>query len=98
MTTITLDLPDDLAAALQAMPEGERNHFAVALMRDGLAYREEDERPETQEELAALVGPLTPEDIASLGRGFADADAGRWQSGPEALDDLRRKLGFLTRD
>jgi predicted transcriptional regulator len=97
MMTITLTIPDDLAATLEVIPEHERNHFAVALMRDGLAYREEEQYEETQEELAALAGPLTPEDLASLGRGFADADAGRWQSGPEALDELRCRLGLRAR-
>lgn len=95
MTTITLDLPDDLAATLQAMPEGERNHFAVALMRDGLAYREE-EMPETQEELAALAGPLTPEDLEAIGQGFAEADAGLGRPADEFFDELNAELAALT--
>jgi hypothetical protein len=97
MAKITLKLPDDLAATLLALPEEERSQFAVALMRDGLAYREEDERPETQEELAVLAGPPTPEDIVSLGRGLADADAGRLVNAETVFANLRAKAGLRVR-
>jgi predicted transcriptional regulator len=92
MTTITLTIPDDLAVTLAAMPEHERNHFAVAALQTAI-----EEMPETQEELAALVGPLTPEDIASLGRGFADADAGRYVDPETVFANLRKRVGLPAR-
>jgi hypothetical protein len=72
--------------------------LAVAVIRAGIEALADDMEPETQEELAQLAGPLTPEDIASIGRGLADADAGRGQSGTEALNDLRRRLGLPVRE
>jgi hypothetical protein len=96
MTTITLTIPDDLAATLEAVPENERNHFAVALMRDGLTYREEEQYEETQEELAALAGPLTPEDLEAIGQGFAEADAGLGRPGDEFFDELDAELTALA--
>jgi hypothetical protein len=63
MRTVTLELPDDLAATLEAMPEDERNHYATALMRDGLAYREEDEEAD-------------PEVIVALQASIAEVEAG----------------------
>jgi predicted transcriptional regulator len=89
MTTITLNVPDDLAATLEAMPEDERNHFAVAALKYAI-----EEMPETQDELTALAGPLTPEDIEAIGRGLAAADAGQLRPADEFLDELRQKMGL----
>jgi metal-responsive CopG/Arc/MetJ family transcriptional regulator len=57
MRTIIVELPDDLATALEAMPEGERNHFAVSALRDRLAYQE-DAYEETEEEKAEILAAL----------------------------------------
>jgi predicted transcriptional regulator len=64
MRTVTLELPEDLADRLEAMPADERNHFAVAVLRDGLAEREESDT----------------EVIAALQESIADLDAGKGQS------------------
>jgi hypothetical protein len=56
---------------------------------DAFALADEEEEPTSY--------PLTPEDIASLGRGFADADAGRGRDGHEFLAELRQKWGRLPR-
>ena len=97
MTTITLTLPDDLAATLSALPEDERDNYAVAALRAGIEALAEDTEPETQEELAALAGPLTPEDIAALGRSFADADAGRMVDAETVFANLRKQVGLPIR-
>jgi hypothetical protein len=68
ITTITLTLPSDLAEILLALPEGvERNNYAVALMRDGLAVREEDER----------TGEADPAVIEALQESVAQMKAGQ---------------------
>jgi predicted transcriptional regulator len=64
MRTITLKLPDDLATALEAMPEDERNHFATAALTAAI---EDDEEAD-------------PEVIAALQESIADLDAGKGQS------------------
>jgi predicted transcriptional regulator len=90
MTTITLNLPDDLAATLAAMPDDERNHFAIAALSAAIEQNEEAEW--TLEELAALAGPLTPEDLASIARGLAEADAGMGRPADEFFAELRQEL------
>jgi predicted transcriptional regulator len=46
-TMITLEISEDLALRLSeildTLPEQERNNYAVALMREGLAAREEEQ-------------------------------------------------------
>jgi hypothetical protein len=94
MTTITLrvQLPDELAARWEALPEDEREQFALDALSD--AFTAIDEEAEDEEQTSY---PLTPEDIASLGRGFADADAGRVRDGREFLAELRQQLGLPPR-
>jgi predicted transcriptional regulator len=59
MTTITLTLPDDLAATLSALPEDQRNNYAVALMRQGLAVEAMEQEYEPDEaEKAEIVSAL----------------------------------------
>jgi hypothetical protein len=88
MTTITLDLPEDLAATLNAVPESERNHFAVALMREGLVAWDESVRDPSH------VPELTPEEIrrrdeiltalSALGSNVPDT------AGSVSLESMRR--------
>lgn len=92
--TITLDLPEDLAAALADVPEADRSHYAVGLMRAALHnYPEgEDEalplRPRsaypsdaayiTEAVRLAPSFGVDPEVAAALAEGIADAEAGRF--------------------
>lgn len=77
---LTLDLPDDLAVLLSDVPEGEaRNRYAVALLRAGAASGEDD---------AVALLPPSPEDLAAIGRGLADADVGRMIAGPDFFAHL----------
>jgi predicted transcriptional regulator len=85
MITITLDLPDDLAATLQAMPADERNHFATAAL--SAAINDEDD-----EENKPPV--WTQEDLDSIGRGLADADAGRFVDAETVFANLRKRVGL----
>jgi len=75
MTTITLELPDDLAARLAALlPEGERDRFAVAAIADAL---------ETCECVAAVEEALADRDA---GRTISfEEEIARWQRQKAAL-------------
>jgi hypothetical protein len=64
MTTITLTLPDNLAATLSALPEDERNDFAVAALEDRLA-------------LLLEMGTVDDELRAVVNESLADLDAGK---------------------
>jgi plasmid stabilization system protein ParE len=56
MRTVTLELPEDLAERLESMPEGERNHFAVAAFRDKLGDWEENGYEPDEAEKAEIIG------------------------------------------
>lgn len=84
MRTVMLELPEDLADWLEAMPAAERNHFATAAL--SAAIEEEDEE----------LPPLTPEDMEAIGRGLADAEAGRFVDTEAFLAKLRQRAGLST--
>lgn len=105
MPRMTITLPDDLAARLSVLPEGERAAFAVAAVAraaaslaarsDGAALLNgHDDYEAEQAELAALVGPLTQDDLDAIGRGLADSDAGRVSDGDAVLAELFGSLGL----
>jgi hypothetical protein len=78
------------------MPEDERDRFAVAAFQTAI----EDEYisdEETQKELAALAGPLTPEELEDIGRALAEADAGLTRPADEFFAELRKKMGLRLR-
>lgn len=64
MRTITLEVPEDLADRLEAMPPDERNHFATAAITDRLAQVEDD----------------AADTVAALQESIADLGAGKGQS------------------
>lgn len=66
--TLTLEIPEDLAPRLEAMPESQRHNFALAAMRNELQHHGEDEsEPAEGEELEELIAAIkeSQEDIAS---------------------------------
>jgi predicted transcriptional regulator len=83
--TLTIELPEDLAAQLASLPEEERNRYAVAALREKLAEDAADE---------ADLPPLTAEDLSAIGRGIADSDAGRVKEGAAVFAKLRQRLGL----
>jgi hypothetical protein len=93
MTTITLkvQVPDELAARWEALPEAEREQLAAEALLDAFALADE----EGEEGDGPASYPLTPEDIASLGRGFADADAGRGVDGATFFKNLDAHIARL---
>lgn len=85
--TITIELPEDVAARLSGLPEAERQAFAVA------ALRQATERPGGVETF-----PLTEEDHRAIAEALSDLDAGRARIRPasEFFDELARKHGFAA--
>lgn len=81
--TLTLEIPEDLAPSLEAMPESQRHNFALAAMRNELLDRAEEEAEDYQ---------LTPDDIEALKQGAADIDAGRVSDGPTNMARRFEKL------
>jgi hypothetical protein len=94
MTTITLkiQIPDALAARWEALSEEEQEQFAAEALVDAFALADEEGE---EEEAEPASYPLTPEDIASLGRGFADADAGRVVDGATFFKNLDAHIARL---
>jgi predicted transcriptional regulator len=82
--TLTIKLPDEIAARLAALPEDERERYALEALRDRL-----------DEDAAAGEYGLTPDDLADIGEGLADADAGRVANGAEFLTELNERLDRL---
>ncbi len=64
--TLTLEIPEDLAPSLEAMPESQRHNFALAAMRNELLHWEELE-PAEGEDLDELIAAIkeSQEDIAA---------------------------------
>jgi hypothetical protein len=79
MRTITLEVPEELANELEALPIEERNNFAISALWDGLANREEEnteERERRERKETALAA------LARFGRPFDRTIGG---VSPEAL-------------
>lgn len=73
MTAITLELPDELAARLAALPDAERNEFATAALAD--AFTDDELTPD---DLAAIGAGLAALDAGHVTPGpvaFAEMDA-----------------------
>jgi predicted transcriptional regulator len=83
--TLTIDLPEDVAAKMEQIPEAQRERYAIALLRRSLIQ----DAP-TQQELAA-AGYASRADFedacAGIAEGIADAEAGRTLSWEEAQEE-----------
>lgn len=82
--TLTLEIPDDLAPRLAAMPEKDRQSYTLAALR-----------------LAAVYGPtrepdpvFTPDQLASIGRGLEQLDAGEGIDGDLVMAELYAEAGL----
>ena len=83
MTTFTLTLPDDLAATLSALPEDERNNYAVAMLRKGIAFSQDEDLYEPDEAEKAEI-------VAALLESIEDEKAGRVLTLEEANAEFER--------
>jgi predicted transcriptional regulator len=84
--TLTLELPDDLAARLASLSEAERSRYAVAALREKITVEDHDR-----------AAPLTPEDLEAIRQGLADSDAGRVIDGDTARRHLFSRTGQFSR-
>ncbi len=82
--TLTLEIPDDLAPHLSALPENLRHNFALAAMRT-MVLRTPIAEPEHV---------LTPDQLARLGKSLAQADAGELIDGDEVMAELYAEAGL----
>jgi predicted transcriptional regulator len=82
--TLTLEIPEDLAPRLAAMPEKDRQSFALAAMRLVGA------RVPT----LASEPALTQEQLDSIGRGLAQLDAGEGIDGDVFMAELFESVGL----
>jgi predicted transcriptional regulator len=88
MTTITIDLPDDLAALLTAKASANNTtpkSFAQTVLVDELTDRQIDD---------ARLGPYEPSQSEQLVLEKADADiaAGHWVGNSEVFEKVRATL------
>lgn len=81
--TFTLDLPEELAQQLTALPDAERSRFAAAALADALNARWREADARLADALLAELDPqLEPEREAAeftaiIEAGLDDIDAGR---------------------
>ena len=91
--TILLNLPEELAAEFRRIPEPERSQYALALLRAGKqAENQFDQRNTLSSE---KVLPTSADDLTAIGRGLADADAGRVTDGPVFFAEMMQHLEEL---
>lgn len=88
MTTITIDLPDDVAAFLQAKAFANNTtpqSFAQAILVDEIQDRQVDE---------AKLDPYepSPSELLVLGKAEADIAAGHWLDGGAVIAKVRASL------
>lgn len=99
MPTFSVELPESVYQRALALPKQEQERianiaFSIATDSPVEATGDSEAVWLTKEELNALDIPLTEEDIAAIGRGIADADAGRSEPGWEALARMRGEMGW----
>ncbi len=99
MPTLSVELPESVYRRVIALTKQEQERIAnvaFSVATDSPIETPGDSEAVwlTPEELNALDIPLTEEDLAAIGRGVADADAGRSEPGWEALARLRGEMGW----
>ncbi len=93
--TFTLDLPEELARQLTALPDAERSRFATAALADALDARVREGEARLIESLLAELDPEqepereAAECIAIVEQELADMEAGRGKS--ITLEEARRQ-------
>lgn len=107
MTTITLTLPDELAARLAALPDELRSRFshdmnvyAVATLEQIAGHADADFQAADAREQASWDALTPAEQEASreaLARSLAAADAGRVRPAEQVFADLEARHGISVR-
>ncbi|WP_395090785.1 hypothetical protein [Armatimonas sp.] len=79
--TLTIEIPDEVGARIYSSPEAIERIKALIQA----AY------PATTDPASA---PVSAEELLSIGRGLADADAGRMAEGDVVFQRLRARVGL----
>lgn len=99
--TITLDLPDELAASLAALPDATRNEFATTVLAGALAAlaagpvwtAAKEKRTSPDDELSEEEAKQIAEGVK---RSLAAEAEGRFRPAAEAFADLNARLGISS--
>lgn len=85
--TITIEVPDDLAARLQTLPQAaaDLNAFVVAALAEKADVAQMDAEMDSDDYYVNENGDLDPDLVAALRGGLADRDAGHLHT----LEDVR---------
>ena len=82
--TLTLEIPEDLAPHLAAMPEKYRQNYMLAALRL-VKSRTPAKEPDRV---------LSPDQLARIGRGLAQLDAGEGIDGDDVMAELFESVGL----
>jgi predicted transcriptional regulator len=88
--TLTVELPDDLAERLNALPEAERSRRMAAALRAWDARESHDGRFP----VPVHAADLTAEDAAAIRQGLAELDAGQEVAADAVFETLFRRVGL----
>lgn len=99
MPTLSVELPESVYRRVITLSKQEQERianvaFSVATDIPIEPTDDSDAVWLTREELKALDIPLTEDDIAAIGRGIADADAGRGQPAEEFFAEIRKEMDW----
>ena len=79
--TLTIDLPEQVALRLLALPSGERERFTTDALLDAWEGEEDDSLISS-----SPLPELTVEDMEAIWRGLAESDAGKGKAGKWPLN------------
>lgn len=95
MTTLTLSVPDDLAARLATLPHEDVNAHAISALAQLAEQTEHADTDADADEARAWWNSLSEEERNAeqdrLARGLADIDAGRTRPAEKVYARLRAK-------
>ena len=85
---ISVDLTAEAYERAIALSPAERERMVANMFSTARNEQSDSERDELPDE------ELTPEDLASIGRGFDDMDAGRVHDGEQVFAEMRERFGW----
>jgi predicted transcriptional regulator len=93
--TLTVELPDDLAERLNALPDEERSRRTAAALRAMDAREQAVTRRGRKRHTAPVpAGDLSAEDVAAVRQGLAELEAGQEVASDAVFASLFRRVGL----
>jgi len=86
--TVTVELPEEAYRNAIALPAAERERRVAALFATASNLPADDLTDESTDY------QLTPEDLAAIGRGIAESDAGMGRDGDSLFAEIYAKRGW----